>query len=1184
MADIYGRPDREHFLPAGTSQSLQRHLFKIGAVGLFFLSALMLVALVTYDMADPSFNQVQSQQQQIQNGAGQIGAYIADLLWQSLGLGAFALTAAIGFLGHMLWQRKSISSLTLAAIPAISLTSAVAVSFLPNFIVATQTGAGGVLGDMLPNLFSAILGSVFGTILSILLALAAAFATGRLALLLWEAAVGKVVFGQKKRHQTASRMQMPYEKENLLLSLGKILLIQTVNHASRAQQLIKSAFGTSTRTETQPSNTPEEFFNIHSFSANRFEDLQPPTWPAADRAEPAPELAQTAAFEAEQPSMADVIHTDQAVAIETAPHADIAVSVETDYVDTDPQPLLDISKLQNPENLPPTKEFVTPATQRRRDAPAELGTDNKRHFMILDAIEHEVIEAVSDMDDSETAMFMDPQTISESVADVAVPEMEAAPQTIEVQKLDITPEAAPILERVVGPDLPVRPIKSVDFDEMEDKIDPALNIDILFSAPAIAEAQAWLDIHMAAKFAALDARQPSDDADSDIHAFAAEEQATEASVQQDEVSTAEVTEEINLENDEVEFNEVDFAAAVGDIFDEEDDDIAVALEAPISDFAETELSEQVLDIPDDVMPVPQHIEMTAPVQQVAQPILPPVASRPAPATHPFIAEDPAEMVPAPVAETPSAMAQPIADKPAGQPASPMVQMSETATQTLPDYIYPPLELLKEKTAEEFFAAEDEAVLTDRARQLESVLADFGVKGEIVKVRPGPVVTLYELEPAPGTKSSRVIGLSDDIARSMSAVSVRIAVVPGRTVIGIELPNPKRELVRFRELLESDLSLEAKEKLPLILGKDIGGAPIIADLAKMPHLLVAGTTGSGKSVAINTMILSLLYHLPPEKCRFIMVDPKMLELSVYNDIPHLLSPVVTDPRKAVVALKWAVREMEDRYKRMSMLNVRNIENYNMRMREAQKDGEILMRKVQTGFDPETGRPVYEEQPLPLEELPYIVIVVDEMADLMLVAGKDIEAAIQRLAQMARAAGIHIIMATQRPSVDVITGTIKANFPTRISFQVTSKIDSRTIIGEPSAETLLGQGDMLYMAGGGRLLRVHGPFVSDQEVEHVVDHLKAQGLPDYIDSVTFEDDLDEGAAATTADEKVDELYDQAVALVIRQQKASTSFVQRQLQIGYNRAARLIERMEAEKIISPANQAGKRDVLVEKDQFEE
>jgi S-DNA-T family DNA segregation ATPase FtsK/SpoIIIE len=465
-----------------------------------------------------------------------------------------------------------------------------------------------------------------------------------------------------------------------------------------------------------------------------------------------------------------------------------------------------------------------------------------------------------------------------------------------------------------------------------------------------------------------------------------------------------------------------------------------------------------------------------------------------------------------------------------------------------------------------------------------VLSDFGVRGSIVKVHPGPVVTLYELEPAPGTKSSRVIGLADDIARSMSAVSVRVAVVPGRNVIGIEMPNARRETVYLRELLAADAYEHAGAKLALVLGKDIGGQPIIADLARFPHLLVAGTTGSGKSVAINTMILSLLYRLPPDKCRFIMIDPKMLELSVYEGIPHLLTPVVTEPKKAVVALKWTVREMETRYRAMSKLGVRNIEGYNARLREAKKNGEILTRRVQTGFDPDTGKPIFEEQPIDLSELPYIVVIVDEMADLMLVAGKDIEAAIQRLAQMARAAGIHLIMATQRPSVDVITGTIKANFPTRISFQVTSKIDSRTILGEQGAEQLLGQGDMLYMAGGGRITRVHGPFVRDDEVEQVVSFLKTQGEPNYIDAVTEDDedggsfggDDEEGGSGGGRAGSGDELYDKAVALILRERKCSTSFVQRHLQVGYNKAAKLVERMEAEGLVSAANHVGKREVL--------
>jgi S-DNA-T family DNA segregation ATPase FtsK/SpoIIIE len=496
------------------------------------------------------------------------------------------------------------------------------------------------------------------------------------------------------------------------------------------------------------------------------------------------------------------------------------------------------------------------------------------------------------------------------------------------------------------------------------------------------------------------------------------------------------------------------------------------------------------------------------------------------------------------------------------------------------YELPPLDLLAEidETAKTANRVGEDA-LEQNARVLESVLEDFGVYGEIVHVRPGPVVTLYELEPAPGTKTSRVIGLADDIARSMSAVSVRIAVVPGRNVIGIELPNSNREHVGLRELLASSSFEKKSSDLTLALGKDIGGEPVMVDLARMPHLLIAGTTGSGKSVGINAMIASLLYRLEPEECRFIMIDPKMLELSVYDGIPHLLSPVVTDPKKAVVALKWVTQEMENRYRSMSKLGVRNVAGYNQRIEQARKKGEVLSRKVQTGFDAETGKPVFEEQPFDMVPLPFIVVVVDEMADLMLVAGKEVEAAVQRLAQMARAAGIHLILATQRPSVDVITGTIKANLPTRISFQVTTKIDSRTILGEQGAEQLLGQGDMLYMAGGGRITRVHGPFVSDTEVETLVAFLKAQGEPDYIDDVTEDEGAGSGIPgfAPSGDDTGDKLYDQAVALVAREQKASTSFVQRHLQIGYNRAARIIEQMEKEGVVSTANHVGRREVLV-------
>ena len=497
------------------------------------------------------------------------------------------------------------------------------------------------------------------------------------------------------------------------------------------------------------------------------------------------------------------------------------------------------------------------------------------------------------------------------------------------------------------------------------------------------------------------------------------------------------------------------------------------------------------------------------------------------------------------------------------------------------YELPPLTLLAEAKKQAVSKISEDA-LEQNARLLEGVLDDFGVKGEIINVRPGPVVTLYELEPAPGIKSSRVIGLADDIARSMSAISARVAVVQGRNAIGIELPNQRRETVYLRELLASEDFEKNKHRLAIALGKTIGGEPVIVDLARMPHLLVAGTTGSGKSVAINTMILSLLYRLKPEECRLIMVDPKMLELSVYDGIPHLLTPVVTDPKKAVVALKWAVREMEDRYKKMSKVGVRNIDGFNARVSEAAAKGQVIQRTVQTGYDRQTGEAIYETEDMDLSPLPYIVVIVDEMADLMMVAGKDIEGAIQRLAQMARAAGIHLIMATQRPSVDVITGTIKANFPTRISFQVTSKIDSRTILGEQGAEQLLGQGDMLHMAGGGRISRVHGPFVSDNEVEKIVAHLKTQGQPEYLDAITADDDSGDGEDERPAPGSMDaeesgDLYDRAVAIVLRDRKCSTSYIQRRLSVGYNKAASLVERMEKEGVVGAANHAGKREILV-------
>ncbi len=564
---------------------------------------------------------------------------------------------------------------------------------------------------------------------------------------------------------------------------------------------------------------------------------------------------------------------------------------------------------------------------------------------------------------------------------------------------------------------------------------------------------------------------------------------------------------------------------------------------------------------------PAHREPPSPVYE----------PRPEPAT-PAVPEPRAETPPTPKLDSPPSPRA----IPTPPPRKPVVPTPQPALPLEGGWQFPPLSLLRTAPSRASAGRPSEEALQANARLLEGVLADYGVQGTIRDIRPGPVVTLYELEPAPGIRSARVIGLADDVARSLSVTAVRIATVPGRNVIGIEVPNATRETVFLSELLGSEDYQKNPSRLALALGKTIEGRPIIADLSRMPHLLIAGTTGSGKSVGINAMILSLLYRLSPDQCRLIMIDPKMLELSVYGGIPHLLAPVVTEPAKAVTALKWTVRQMEKRYRAMSQLGVRNIGGYNERVAEAREKGEVVTRRVQTGFDAETGKPTFEEEKLPLETLPFIVIVIDEMADLMMVAGKEIEVTVQRLAQMARAAGIHVIMATQRPSVDVITGTIKANFPTRISFQVISKFDSRTILGEQGAEQLLGQGDLLYMQGGGRIGRVHGPFVEDREVEEIVAFLRAQGEPSYIEDVTEADEAGDDSAnpalsgIAAAGEGEKGLFDQAVALVSREGKASTSFIQRHLNIGYNRAAKLIEQMEKEGVVSAANHVGKREVL--------
>jgi S-DNA-T family DNA segregation ATPase FtsK/SpoIIIE len=536
---------------------------------------------------------------------------------------------------------------------------------------------------------------------------------------------------------------------------------------------------------------------------------------------------------------------------------------------------------------------------------------------------------------------------------------------------------------------------------------------------------------------------------------------------------------------------------------------------------------------------------------------------------------PAEPRPAEETERPAA---PAMVKPQRPPAPRPAPIATAAAKSGPIAV-PPIELLDTPPARH--AEVDEPRLLEMAERLQVVFNDFGVRGRIVEVRPGPVVTLFEMEPAPGVRSSRVVALAEDIARSMSATSARVAAIPGRNAIGIELPNPTRETVYLKDLLSAQDFRRNRGQLPLALGESIEGQPMIADLAKMPHLLIAGTTGSGKSVGVNAMILSLMFKLPPDKCKFIMIDPKMLELSIYEGVPHLLSPVVTDPAKAVLALKWVVREMESRYDLMSRLGVRNIAGYNQKAEEAALKGESLSRQIQTGWDKETGEGVFETELIKPTQMHHIVVVIDEMADLMLVAGKDIESAVQRIAQMARAAGIHLIMATQRPSVDVITGTIKANFPTRISYQMTSKIDSRTILGEQGAEQLLGMGDLLWMASGGKIVRVHGPFVSDEEVERVVGWLKEQGAPQYVSGVTEDVDGDDVSVAdaafgTSSGDPEEDMYREAVAAVLRDRRPTTSYVQRVLRIGYNRAASLIERMEREGVISAADHSGKRQIL--------
>ncbi|MEP9352202.1 DNA translocase FtsK [Xanthobacter sp. KR7-65] len=842
---------------------------------------------------------------------------------------------------------------------------------------------------------------------------------------------------------------------------------------------------------------------------------------------------------------------------------------------------------------PEAEEMEQAAASPAHDASAAM---NLPEAQVLDAAAPEA--ALADEAPADGLPEPDPETPISLSTDLPapladLPEVQPAAQADEVDEAEVPAHLWSLLRLVVlgRAAVPPGPAEEQDLDPAQADADEAAGEETAGSAAAAGDAALLEDEDEADEDEASedavalsqswdedqeDAEESDADADVEDGADASEDEAEDDESDDDGVEEDEEDgeyeyeeEEASGEEEELEAEDLDDELEVEDAEGEDD----AAEEAEIEDDAAEDLETDDLETEDeagDLEPEQPLAAMWRPYQHsisaqfLGTPFLGALAQPAAQA-----------LVPAPRAPAP-----PVAAPKAAVPA--LAPVGSEADAADGPYCLPPLDLLREPPLVEPDYELSEEFLDQSSAMLQQVLRDFGVRGEVIDANPGPVVTLYEFEPAPGVKSSRVIGLSADIARSMSAVSARVAVVEGRNVIGIELPNRRRETVWLRELLASQEFSETHPKLGLCLGKTIGGVPVIADLARMPHLLVAGTTGSGKSVAINTMILSLLYRHTPEACRLIMIDPKMLELSVYEGIPHLLTPVVTDPKKAIIALKWAVKEMEERYKKMSRLAVRNIDGYNARVREAAAKGEVITRNVQVGFDKETGESLFEEQEMDLSPLPFIVVIVDEMADLMMVAGKEIEGAIQRLAQMARAAGIHLVMATQRPSVDVITGTIKANFPTRISFQVTSKIDSRTILGEMGAETLLGQGDMLFMAGGGRITRVHGPFVSDGEVEKVVAFLKAQGGPDYLDAVI----LDEAEEMEEDDDAVfdrsgmadagGDLYEQAVAIVMRDRKASTSYIQRRLQVGYNKAASLMERMENEGIVGPANHAGKRDIL--------
>lgn len=1139
--DIEETIENTRILPKSLQQFLLNRLLEIIGLLIIGLVVFVAVAIMSWSATDPSLNHATSDM--VQNYLGLSGAYVSDFLIQTFGLAMVFLLIPIALAGASLTRHKQVKRPILRTIAWIFAGFFIAgsLSAIPTFAGwPLKMGLGGIAGDVTITIISDLLGSsvhmVAKSIAAILLAIIG-LALGLYACgLKFKEMLATLTFLNEASIDSGTQMMQNAKNKSHVLGRKSLSL---ANHIASLKGRNKDPF--------QADKKPWKIRDNHA--PLEYEDL-------TDK--PANLAAMNETDMKNVPEFLSKNNDDEAARLGGTRN-----------------------KVYNPLKAR-TQQFITKIVSGLSAPKADSGDINMQRHIEPNFNPHafEPIHRNGQTGAHIPALNQDVQTHyqQQQAADPyeihTAPQVNAAPQINSAPQINPVPQPNMVRKEVVG-----RPEMGDFYDgphsyedywtdsvrTQEEMLAPVVQM------PAIRAHDAAAQTHNAAQ------RQESHPFAPHIAPNAAPETHYETPYQTTEFDAPPHFEAAPAYADDIVYNDAPAYDAAPQNFVQPATPQAAAPQyapqpaAPIAPLAAQPLTAQ----PFVAEPMPA--APAAPIATAPDPI----------AAAPALVIEPAEHVPAPHLQ-PFDLSAPQVNVRKGRMVSEAATGFNHGAPSADDYQLPSIDLLSMPMSSDLDNKVSEKILAANARILENVLAEFRISGEIMNVRPGPVVTLYELEPAPGVKSARVIGLADDIARSMSAISARIAVIPGRNIIGIELPNEHRDTVYLNEIISSEEFEGNKLKLPMALGKSIDGTPVVADLARMPHLLIAGTTGSGKSVGINSMILSILYKMPPDKCKLILVDPKMLELSVYDGIPHLLTPVVTDPKKAIVALKWSVREMENRYKKMAKMGVRNIEGYNQRIKAAEDKGEPLVRTVQTGFDHQTGKPVYEHEALEYKEMPFIVIVIDEMADLMMVAGKEIEGVIQRLAQMARAAGIHMITATQRPSVDVITGSIKANFPTRISFQVTSKIDSRTILNEMGAEQLLGQGDMLHMAGGGRINRVHGAFVADEEVESVVNHLKRQGVPEYIDDITVdvegeaETAAPDGGPAPTTDENGEalDLYDQAVAIVARDQKASTSYIQRKLSIGYNRAATIIERMEEDGVIGAANHAGKREILVGND----